>query len=140
MNAILGFTEVLKRGYFKDKDDWIKHLDTISVSGNHLLELINDILDLSKVEAGRLDIEKIQCPPHVITRDAIRVLNVKAQEKGITLDMEVDGPIPEEIVTDSSRLRQIITNLLSRNQVYGAGRGPGCYSPDTVAQGTDAGD
>lgn len=113
MNAILGFTEVLKRGYFKDKDDWIKHLDTISVSGNHLMELINDILDLSKVEAGRLDIEKIQCPPHIITREAIRVLNVKAQEKGISLDMEVDGPIPEEIVTDSSRLRQIITNLLS---------------------------
>jgi len=113
MNAILGFTEVLKRGYFKDKDDWLKHLNTISSSGNHLLELINDVLDLSKVEAGRLDVEQIQCVPHLIIQDVIQVLAVKAEEKGITLDMEVSGPIPESIISDSARLRQIVTNLLT---------------------------
>ncbi|MGB5439037.1 MAG: ATP-binding protein [Gammaproteobacteria bacterium] len=113
MNAILGFTEVLKRGYFKDKDDWLKHLNTISSSGNHLLELINDVLDLSKVEAGRLDIEQIECVPHIIIQDVIQVLAVKANEKGISLDMEVSGPIPESIVSDSARLRQIVTNLLT---------------------------
>ncbi len=113
MNAILGFTEVLKRGYFKDKDDWLKHLNTISSSGNHLLELINDVLDLSKVEAGRLDVEQVQFVPHIIIQDVIQVLAVKAQEKGLSLDMEVSGPIPESIISDSSRLRQIVTNLLT---------------------------
>ena len=113
MNAILGFTEVLKRGYFKDKDDWLKHLNTISSSGNHLLELINDILDLSKVEAGHLDIEQIECVPHIIIQDVVQVLAVKAQEKGISLDMKVSGPVPESIISDASRLRQIVTNLVS---------------------------
>ncbi|MEE8145958.1 MAG: histidine kinase dimerization/phospho-acceptor domain-containing protein, partial [Longimicrobiales bacterium] len=64
MNAILGFTEVLKRGYEKSEPDRQKYLDTIRSSGEHLLQLINDILDLSKVEAGHLEIEQIQFAPH----------------------------------------------------------------------------
>ncbi len=112
MNAILGFTEILKRGYGKQTNNWVQHLNTIHSSGKHLLELINDILDLSKVEAGRLDVECIPCAPHVILHDVINVLGVKAREKNITLSLEADSPIPDTIHSDPSRLRQIVTNLV----------------------------
>jgi len=112
MNAILGFTEVLKRGYGQSDLETSRHLNTIYSSGRHLLELINDILDLSKVEAGRIEIERIQCSPHKIISELVNILGVKAQEKGIRLSYEPDGELPEFIETDPARLRQIITNLV----------------------------
>ncbi len=112
MNAILGFTEVLKRGYSKSEEERKKHLNTIHSSGKHLLELINDVLDLSKVEAGRLDIEHIRFAPHTLIQEVVKVLAVKAQEKAIYLTFEIDGPIPETILSDPTRLRQIVTNLI----------------------------
>jgi PAS domain S-box-containing protein len=115
MNAILGFTEVLKRGYGQSEQNWQKHLHTIHSSGKHLLELINDILDLSKIEAGGLNIELIPCKPHHIIRDVIQVLGVKAREKSISLDFELANAIPETILSDPSRLRQIVTNLVGNS-------------------------
>ncbi|MBT8445780.1 MAG: response regulator, partial [Gammaproteobacteria bacterium] len=112
MNAILGFTEVLKRGYGKGEDDYRKHLMTISSSGQHLLELINDILDLSKAESGRLVTETEPLAAHRVIVDVVRVLGVKASEKGITLTFEPDGPLPELIQSDAAMLRQIVTNLV----------------------------
>ncbi len=112
MNAILGFTEVLRRGYGNGEADSQKHLETIYSSGKHLLELINDILDLSKVEAGHLEIEKIQCAPQQVIADVVNVLSVRAKEKGIFLDFKVESTIPEVIFSDPSRLRQIVTNLI----------------------------
>ena len=112
MNAILGFTDVLRRGYSRGIQDPQKHLNTIHASGTHLLELINDILDLSKVEAGRLEVERVACSPHLIVREVIKVLGVKANEKGIDLSLEADGAIPASIMSDPARLRQIITNLV----------------------------
>ncbi len=109
MNAILGFTEVLKRGYSKNEQHWKQHLNTIHSSGKHLLELINDILDLSKVEAGRLEVERIACAPHLVICDVIHVLGVKAREKNISLDFEVNSATPETMYSDPSRLRQIVT-------------------------------
>ncbi len=112
MNAILGFTEVLRRGYAKSEEESKKHLNTIHSSGKHLLELINDVLDLSKVESGRMEMEHIRCAPHQLVAEVIKVLNVKAQEKHITLTFEVETSVPEYILTDPTRLRQIITNLV----------------------------
>lgn len=112
MNAILGFSEVLKRGYDKSSRDSIRYLNTISSSGNHLLNLINDILDLSKVEAGRIEIEKIHTPVHQIVHEVTQILQVKAEEQNIYLKYEPDGPLPEYIDTDAAKLRQIITNLV----------------------------
>ena len=112
MNAILGFTEVLKRGYGQGERDTSRHLNTIHSSGKHLLELINDILDLSKVEAGRIEVERIQCAPYTIISELVNILGVKAQEKGISLSYEPDSELPEFIQTDPARLRQIITNLV----------------------------
>ncbi len=112
MNAILGFTEVLQRGYGGGKENSKKHLETIHSSGKHLLELINDILDLSKVEAGQLEIEKIRCAPQEVISEVINVLSVRARENGIFLEFKIDGAIPETILSDPSRIRQIVTNLI----------------------------
>ena len=60
MNAILGFTELLKRGYSKSERESTRYLDTIHTSGRHLLALINDILDLSKIEAGKMSLESAE--------------------------------------------------------------------------------
>jgi PAS domain S-box-containing protein len=113
MNAILGFTDVLRRGYAKTMEERRKHLNTIHTSGSHLLQLINDVLDLSKVEAGRMEIERLEFSPHVLAAEVIKTLLVKAEEKSIFLRLEVNGPIPEKVLGDPTRLRQIITNLVS---------------------------
>jgi PAS domain S-box-containing protein len=111
MNAILGFTEVLKRGWGKSEREARKHLDTIHSSGKHLIELINDILDLSKVEAGRMEVERIDCEPHKVIREVVKVLQARAREKGVTLAFEAATPLPAKIQSDPGRLRQIVTNL-----------------------------
>jgi PAS domain S-box-containing protein len=115
MNAILGFTEVLRRGYGQSDRNWRKHLGTIHSSGRHLLELINDILDLSKIEAGGLKVERIPCALHQILRDVIQVLSVKAREKSIGLEYEFVNAVPETILSDPARLRQILTNLVGNS-------------------------
>ena len=112
MNAILGFTELLRRGFGKNERESAKYLNTIHNSGKHLLALINDILDLSKVEAGRLEVERIACAPHAILRQAMLELEVKAREKGIGLSFHAAGPVPRFVQSDPARLRQIVLNLL----------------------------
>jgi PAS domain S-box-containing protein len=112
MNAILGFTELLRRGYNRDPRDAEKFLNTIHASSKHLLELINDILDLSKVEAGQMEMERIPCAPHRIVGEVLTVLTARAREKGIVLRAQADGPIPASILCDPVRLRQIVTNLV----------------------------
>ncbi len=112
MTAILGFTEVLKRGKATNEKERLRHLNTISNSGTHLLELINDVLDLSKVESGAMEVEHIPCKAALISHEVLHVLNVKAKEKDIGLDMDIKTDLPEHIIGDPSRLRQIITNLV----------------------------
>ena len=113
MNAILGFTDVLRRGHQgNSRQDALKYLNTIHSSGTHLLELINDILDLSKVEAGKLEIEKIECAPHKIAHEVVEILRVKAQEKQISLELMATGSVPKTIVSDAARIRQVVTNLV----------------------------
>ena len=115
MNAILGFAEVLRRGYEDNEMERQEYLDTIHSSGQHLLELINDILDLSKIESGKLEIEQSRCSPHQLLSEVVSILSVKAEQKGISLDIRWDGPVPETILTDPTRFRQMITNLVGNS-------------------------
>ena len=115
MNAILGFTEILKRGYVKNENESLKYLNTIHSSGKNLLELINDILDLSKVESGRLEVEKLKVEPYAIIHEVLQMLTVKANEKGMALAFRADGALPKEIETDPARLRQIAFNLIGNS-------------------------
>jgi signal transduction histidine kinase/DNA-binding response OmpR family regulator len=113
LNAILGFANVLQRGM--DRDDPAtrqEYLDTIHASGEHLLTLINDILDLSKIEAGKLEIERVACSPDKLLAEVVSVLRVRAHEKGLTLDYEWATAIPQTIFSDPSRLRQLLMNLV----------------------------
>jgi len=112
MNAILGFAEVLRRGYEENETERQEYLETIHSSGQHLLELINDVLDLSKIEAGKLEIELSRCSPHRLISEVLTVLSVRARQKGIAVESSWNGPIPESIQTDPTRLRQVLTNLL----------------------------
>lgn len=112
MNAILGFTELLRRDQKVLKPNQLDHLNTISNSGQHLLNLINDILDLSKVEAGHLEVESIDCKPVQLIHHVLQVMKVKADEKGLALNFIADSAMPEQIKTDPGRIRQILTNLI----------------------------
>ncbi len=112
MTAILGFTEVLKRGFNLSGDERQRHLGTISRSGEHLLELINGVLDLSKVESGALDVESLPVSVAALSHEVIKVLQVKADEKCVSLELEIASDLPQTILTDPSRLRQIMTNLV----------------------------
>jgi signal transduction histidine kinase/DNA-binding NarL/FixJ family response regulator len=112
MNAILGFTDILRRAGPQGAADAQKYLNIIHGSGKHLLELINDILDLSKVEAGRLEVERLPCEVHQVVLDVAKIMAVKAEEKGIGLRVSFEGPLPQEASTDPHRLRQVITNLV----------------------------
>ncbi|MEM6470441.1 MAG: ATP-binding protein [Planctomycetota bacterium] len=111
MNAILGYTDVLRRGFDTSIEDRQEYLDTIHGSGEHLLALINDILDLSKVESGQLELEQGPCSIHQIMKEVVALLRSKADEKGIRLEFHGDGLLPREFTGDSVRLRQAIMNL-----------------------------
>ncbi len=113
LNGILGFTEMLRReGDSISDEERAEWIDTIHNSGKHLLQLINNILDLSKVEAGQLDIERIETKPVGLLTDLMSTMRIQAREKNISLDLLCQGPQPDTIVTDPTRMRQILTNLI----------------------------
>ena len=112
MNAILGFAEVLRRGGARSAGDSAKHLEIIHSSGKHLLNLINDILDLSKVEAGRLEAESIPVEPHRVACEVVHTLAERAQQAGLALELVFEQALPASIAADPARLRQILTNLI----------------------------
>ncbi|MGQ7847812.1 ATP-binding protein [Granulosicoccus sp. 3-233] len=112
MTAILGFTEVMKRNNRTSESERLGYLNTISNSGQHLLELINDVLDLSKVESGAMEVEELPCDCPSIAQDVVRVLQSKADEKSIDLQVQILSEFPDRIIADPSRLRQVITNLV----------------------------
>ena len=113
MNAIVGFTDILRRGLEESESTRTRYLDTIYASGTHLVELINDILDFSKIEAGKLDLEVRECSPYELMNDVVNVLRMKAEQQALSLSVEVRGRIPEKIASDPTRLRQILMNLVS---------------------------
>lgn len=112
MNAILGFTDWLQRGLATTKSEELEYLTTIHASGTHLMHLINDILDLSKVEAGKMEIDAVPGSPFKLTQEVATILRVRAEQKGIQLSVNYKTDLPELIVTDDVRLRQVLTNLI----------------------------
>ena len=114
MTAILGFADALLGEAVEQKAPprCIDALETIHRNGKYLLTLINDILDLSKIEAGRMELESVSVSLVEIVLDVVSVMHVRAEEKGLFLRVVWDGPVPETIRCDPLRLRQILFNLV----------------------------
>jgi signal transduction histidine kinase/CheY-like chemotaxis protein len=112
INAVIGYNQLLETGTYGELTE--KQMDAVnkvSRSAQHLLELINDILDISKIEASKLEIEPEPTDLCTLLRDTLTSIQLQAEEKGLSLNMN----IPEEVVceTDPARVRQILLNLLS---------------------------
>jgi CheY-like chemotaxis protein/nitrogen-specific signal transduction histidine kinase/HPt (histidine-containing phosphotransfer) domain-containing protein len=112
MTAILGFSDMLLDPQ-QSPSDRLECVHTIRRNSEHLLNIINDILDLSKIEAGKLVVERIDCRPCQIINECISLMRVPAIEKKIKLDVTYSGSIPQTIQTDPTRLRQIALNLIA---------------------------
>jgi signal transduction histidine kinase/CheY-like chemotaxis protein len=110
LNAIIGFSDLLLDGAQGEQK---RVLDTIRVSANTLLGVINDVLDFSKIESGKLDMSFETVSPHLVIEEALDVVAPGAAQKGLDLGYLVEDGVPAQVVTDSSRLRQVLMNLLS---------------------------
>jgi len=111
LNGILGFAQLLSRRKDRDADDR-QGLDVILKSGEHLLGLINDVLSLSKIEAGRVTLDETRFDPTALVRDVEHLLRLRAEEKALRFTSEIDPRMPHFVRGDEVRLRQILINLV----------------------------
>jgi signal transduction histidine kinase/CheY-like chemotaxis protein/HPt (histidine-containing phosphotransfer) domain-containing protein len=111
MAAIIGHADLLL-----DSDrSAAERLDSVAIihrSGEHLLGIINDILDLSKIEAGGMTVEHVECDPCRVVAEVASLMRPRAQEKGLTFEVKLEPPLPRTIESDPTRLRQILLNLV----------------------------
>jgi PAS domain S-box-containing protein len=109
--AILGFTELMKDPS-QSRENQEKCLQTILRNGKQLSKIIDDLLDLSKIESEKMEIERLHFSPMDVLSEVLTLLRPQADEKGVAIKLKVDGSIPGEIVSDPTRVRQILTNLI----------------------------
>ncbi len=114
MTAILGFTDVLleSNNLHDASGEQIQAAKIIKSNGEYLLQIINDILDISKIEAGKMTLERISCSPCRLIVEVAALMRVRASAKGLALEIEYDGAMPESIRTDPTRLRQVLVNVI----------------------------
>jgi len=110
MNAILGLSDILLGDALSDKQH--DEVSMLKFSANNLLAVINDILDISKIEAGKLELQSDIFPLRYILENLVRSMSVMADKKGISLALEASPDIPEFVLGDSGRLTQVLNNLL----------------------------
>jgi signal transduction histidine kinase/CheY-like chemotaxis protein len=111
LGAMLGFTNLLRDSELSEPER-ANYVEILSRNGHQLTHIINDILDLSKIESGHLVFEWTYANPAVVVREAMDLLAVKASEKGLVLEMHVEPGVPEQIVTDTHRLKQVLLNVI----------------------------
>lgn len=111
MTAILGFSESLLDPIQSDAERNEK-VETIQRNGEHLLNLINDILDISKVEAGKMQVEAMPCRPEELVGEVLASMQVRARTKGLVVRAHCEDLVPRTIMTDPTRVRQILINLV----------------------------
>ena len=112
LNAILGYTELISDGIYGPVPDQIHEvLDRVEHNGRHLLELINAVLDISKIEAGRLILNLDEYSMHDVAREVVAAVQPLAAEKGLALSLEAADDLPSGRA-DPARLRQVLMNLV----------------------------
>jgi PAS domain S-box-containing protein len=112
LNAVIGFSDLLVSCPQLPEDQRLEYLRDIRDSGNHLLELINDVLDLSKIEAGRLDLSEEPVEPAELANACVRLLGERAQSALLDLRHDVPETLPA-VLADKTRIKQVLINLLS---------------------------
>ena len=111
MNAVIGMTELLLME--KPREDQLDYLQTLKFSAGNLLNIINDILDYSKIDAGKVEFEELEFRTSTLLNSLIQSIRPRLAGKDVDLKMELDSRIPEIIIGDPTRLSQVLTNLLS---------------------------
>jgi len=112
MNAILGFSQIMMRSQSLPPDH-LENTTIINRSGNYLLNLINNILDLSKIEAGKMSLNEKNVDFYVLLEEIEDLLQLKADEKNLQLTFEREENVPQYISTDETKLRQVLINLIN---------------------------
>ncbi len=112
MTAILGYADLLLDEETELGDEAKRLLEIVRRNGGHLLDVLNDILDLSKIEAGRLEVELIPTSLVHIVAEIASLMRVRADEKGIALEVTFASAMPSEVLSDPTRIRQAVVNLL----------------------------
>ena len=113
LNAIIGFSEIMGSGMFGalGSEKYHEYCQDILTSGHYLLEVINDILDMSKIEAGRMKLDMEPLDLSKTLAESLRVVSGRADDKSLVLDADIEGAIP--VIADRRAIKQIIVNLLS---------------------------
>ena len=111
LNGIIGFTHLLMKSNLKKNQ--VEYMTTINESATSLMEIVNDVLDFSKIESGKLELDIEEVNLYKITNQVINLFKFQAIKKNITLILDIDSTIPQYIQADSVRLKQILMNLLS---------------------------
>ncbi|QDS93245.1 Autoinducer 2 sensor kinase/phosphatase LuxQ [Roseimaritima multifibrata] len=111
MTAILGFADLLQDSVGHDENQYL--IETIQENGRHLLQIINDILDLSKIESGKLQVSLLACSPSELVAEVAKLMRIRAQQKSLDLTTEIDSSVPTQIRSDALRIKQILINLVS---------------------------
>ena len=110
MNAIIGMSDLLAETPLNPEQ--MQLLQVFQGAGENLLTLINDILDLSKIEAGQIELENIEFNPRKLVEKNVEILDLKSQEKGLALNYHIAPDVPSLLLGDPHRLRQVLTNLV----------------------------
>lgn len=111
LNEVIGITNLLLQG--KPREDQMEYIKTLRFSGNHLLTLVNDVLDYNKMESGKIIFEQTQFNLNDFLNDIMRTYSYRSKSKNLVFDIIKENQLPEEVIGDSIRLNQIISNLLS---------------------------
>ena len=111
LNAILGFTQVMERDRLLNPEHQ-EYLGIINRAGKHLLELINDVLEMSKIEAGQISLQLGACDLYLLLQGLEEIFRLKANSQGLELTFQVASGVPHYIETDERKLRQILLNIL----------------------------
>lgn len=119
MAAIMGFTEILQQE--TEDEEVLSRLDTIRRNGDYLLRLLNDVLDLSRVEAGKLKVTKSETPLQELIEHVFELMTVRTTEYKNTLNLIYQGDLPVTISTDEARFRQVLINLIANALKFSPG-------------------
>ena len=116
INAILGMNEMILQD--SKEDDTLEYASSIRSAGNNLLSIVNDVLDFSKIEAGKMSIIPVEYEPASVINDLYNVVRLRAADKGLKFIIDIDPDIPSVLMGDDTRIKQVVTNLLTNAVKY----------------------